>query len=98
MLLHRDEARKTVTLSNGCACHALSGKFEDEMWELLQEERGAERTDYVVVETSGIADPVRLVQSLERKYGKMTRARLDGRGGARRRGPSGEPVGRRRRG
>ena len=74
MLLHRDEARKTVTLSNGCACHALGGKFEDEMWELLQEERGAERTDYVVVETSGIADPVRLVQSLERKYGKMTRA------------------------
>ena len=78
MLLHRDEARKTVTLSNGCACHALGGRFEDEMWELLQEERGAERTDYVVVETSGIADPVRLVQSLERKYGKMTRARLDG--------------------
>ena len=50
-----------MTLSNGCACHAL-GRFEDEMWELLQEERGAERTDYVVVETSGIADPVRLVQ------------------------------------
>ena len=37
----------------------------------------AERTDYVVIETSGVADPVGLVQSLEKRYGRLTRARLD---------------------
>ena len=78
LLLARDEARKTVQLSNGCACHSLSGAFEDEMWQLLQETDALERTDYIVIETSGVADPVTLVQSLERRYGKMTRARLDG--------------------
>ena len=78
LLVKRDAARKTVHLSNGCACHSLSGQFEAEMWQVLQETEGTERTDYVVVETSGVADPLRLIESLERRFGKMTRARLDG--------------------
>ena len=78
LLVARDEARKTVHLSNGCACHTLSGEFEEAMWEVLQETDGSDQTDYVVIETSGVADPVGLVQRLERRYGKMTRARLDG--------------------
>lgn len=77
MLVHTDAARKTVRLSNGCACHSLSGELEEEMWTVLQEVDGADRVDYVVIETSGVADPARLVQSLERRHGKMTRARLD---------------------
>ena len=78
LLIARDEARKTVHLSNGCVCHALSGEFEEEMWQVLQETDGSDQTDYVVIETSGVVDPVSLVQKLERRYGKMTRARLDG--------------------
>ena len=78
LLIARDEARKTVHLSNGCVCHALSDEFEEEMWQVLQETDGSDQTDYVVIETSGVVDPVSLVQKLERRYGKMTRARLDG--------------------
>eukprot|EP00966_Prymnesium_polylepis_P335972 7391306-Prymnesium_polylepis.1 len=33
LLVRRDVARKTVHLSNGCACHSLSGEFEAEMWQ-----------------------------------------------------------------
>ncbi|KAL1522374.1 hypothetical protein AB1Y20_017365 [Prymnesium parvum] len=78
VLVKRDAARRTLYLSNGCACHTLSKEFEGEMWRVLQETEGTERTDYVVIETSGVADPTSLVESLERRYGQMTRARLDG--------------------
>lgn len=33
--------------------------------------------DYLVVECSGITHPVGVIQTLEKRYGKMTRARLD---------------------
>ena len=49
------------------------------MWQVLQETDGADRTDYIVIETSGVvSDPSGIVAALERRFGKMTRARLDG--------------------
>ena len=77
MLVLRDEARDTLTLSNGCACHSLAGQFEEAVWTVLSEVEAADRTDYIVIETSGVAEPHALIQSLERRYGRMTRARLD---------------------
>ena len=77
VLIHRGEAQQTIRLTNGCACHSLAEDFEAEMWQILQGTDGTDRTDYIVIETSGAADPVALVQALERRYGKMTRARLD---------------------
>ena len=59
LLLQRDRARKTVRLSNGCACHSLGSVFEAEMWEALNETDGVERTDYIAVEMTGVADPSR---------------------------------------
>ena len=53
------------------------------MWKLLQgdysefAEKEFDEIDYLVIETSGITDPIALIELLERKYGKMTRARLD---------------------
>jgi G3E family GTPase len=77
VLVHRDAARKTVRLSNGCACHSLGPDLESEMWQVLQETDGADRIDYVVIETSGVAEPASLIEALERRFGKLTRARLD---------------------
>ena len=77
LLLSRDAAEKTVKLSNGCICHSLAGTLEDEMWSVLQECDGSDRVDYVVIETSGVAEPTSIVRSLERRHGRMTRARLD---------------------
>lgn len=79
VLVQRDAAARMVRLSNGCACHTLVGDLEAGMWQVLQEVDGADRVDYVVIETSGVvADPSSIILSLERRFGKMTRARLDG--------------------
>ena len=79
LLLDRRSAHKTVALSDGCVCHALYEEFEveAEVLKALQETDGAQRVDYFVIECSGVADPLPLVSMLERRFGKMTRARLD---------------------
>ena len=78
MLVHENASEKTVRLSNGCACHTLLGEMEDELWHVLQSS-GDDRLDYVVIEMSGVVtDPSAVIQSLERRYGMMTRTRLDG--------------------
>eukprot|EP00965_Chrysotila_dentata_P141052 4662333-Pleurochrysis_carterae.AAC.1 len=77
LLLHRDEATDCIELTNGCACHALVGHLEGEVSRILQDCDGTEQIDYIVLETSGVVDPVPLVESISRRFGKMTRARLD---------------------
>jgi G3E family GTPase len=77
LLLDHRAAHKTVALSDGCVCHGLRGDFEKELWKVLQETDGGDRVDYFIIETSGVADPLLLVSMLERRFGKMTRARLD---------------------
>ena len=78
-MLITGRTERTFKLSNGCACHSLSGELEEGLWQTLQETDGTDRVDYVVIEMSGAAsDPSRVVESLARRYGKMTRARLDG--------------------
>lgn len=77
LLLDHRASQKTVALSDGCLCHGLRGEFEKELWKVLQETDGADRVDYFVIETSGVADPLLLVSMLERRFGTMTRARLD---------------------
>ena len=74
-----------VALSNGCVCCTMRvvDEFKDAVWALLNAsdpERGVpgvEEVDYLVVETSGVTDPTNVVASVEAKFGKMTRARLD---------------------
>lgn len=72
-----------VALSNGCLCCSLSENLQSTVWKLLQgdysefAEKEFDEIDYLVIETSGITDPIALIELLERKYGKMTRARLD---------------------
>ena len=77
LLLDQTAAHRTLSLSDGCVCHGLKTEFEGEVWDVLQQTDGMERLDYFVVETSGVADPLALVEMLERRFGKMTRARLD---------------------
>merc|ERR1712137_723095 len=78
-----DQNTGVVALSNGCLCCSLSDNLQSTVWKLLQgdysdfSERHFDQIDYLVIETSGIADPLALIKLLERKYGKMTRVRLD---------------------
>ena len=76
-LVRRDDAREVVCLSNGCACHTLRSAFEGELGSYLSRTDGADRIDYVVIETSGVAEPMPLVDAVTRRFGKLARARLD---------------------
>ena len=73
------KASRVVELSNGCICCSLMGSLQDAVWSLLKEggDVDLDNINYLVIETSGITDPTRIVASLEAKFGKMYRARLD---------------------
>jgi G3E family GTPase len=72
-----DAARGVVELTNGCMCCTLTAEVEANVWSILQTITADDRADYLVIETSGVADPRSLVAALDKRCGKMTRARLD---------------------
>lgn len=67
---------EVVELSNGCLCCSVSGEFRKAVWQLLQS-ADIGKIDYLVVETSGVTDPMQTVATLEQDYGQMYRVRLD---------------------
>jgi G3E family GTPase len=67
---------EVVELTNGCMCCSLEDTFKSAVWRMLQNDDQS-FVDYLVIETSGVTDPVELIRTLEQKYGKMTRSRLD---------------------
>ena len=67
---------EVVELSNGCLCCSVSGEFQKAVWQLLQD-ADIGKIDYLVVETSGVTDPLQTIATLEQDYGKMYRIRLD---------------------
>jgi G3E family GTPase len=72
-------ASRLVELSNGCICCHLLDDLEAAVWKLL-DQGGEVETDvvnYLVVETSGISDPSSIIRTLDAKFGKCFRARLD---------------------
>lgn len=65
-----------VELTNGCLCCTISGEFQTAVWNLLQD-ADIGKIDYLLVETSGVTDPLATIATLERDYGQMYRIRLD---------------------
>lgn len=65
-----------VELSNGCLCCSVSGEFKKAVWALLQD-ADIGKIDYLIVETSGVTDPLQTIATLEQEYGQMYRVRLD---------------------
>eukprot|EP00190_Bangiopsis_sp_CCMP1999_P000845 CAMPEP_0198737646 /NCGR_PEP_ID=MMETSP1475-20131203/67974_1 /TAXON_ID= ORGANISM="Unidentified sp., Strain CCMP1999" /NCGR_SAMPLE_ID=MMETSP1475 /ASSEMBLY_ACC=CAM_ASM_001111 /LENGTH=1046 /DNA_ID=CAMNT_0044501515 /DNA_START=310 /DNA_END=3449 /DNA_ORIENTATION=+ len=55
------EDSDTVLLSNGCICCSINDSFLDAVFKILDK---GDRVDYLIVETTGIADPVPIVNSL----------------------------------
>ena len=72
-------SERVVELSNGCVCCHLIGDLETAVWDMLKEgsDVDLDQINYLLVETSGVSDPARIIRSLEAKFGKMYRARLD---------------------
>lgn len=70
---------RIMDLHGSCLCCShLQQEMRQNIWECLQTPEQEERAiDYLVIETSGVTDPERIIQALDEKFGKMTRARLD---------------------
>lgn len=64
----------TLTLSNGCICCSINESFVAAVQKILDKE---DKFDYLVIETSGVADPVPVLNSL--MVGELEeRVRVDG--------------------
>jgi len=50
-----DDDSNMVELSNGCICCTINGEVEEAVYRLLERD---EKIDYLVVETTGLADPL----------------------------------------
>ena len=51
-----------IELPNGCMCCTIQGEFVDSMLSMLKER---EKYDYMIIETTGVADPKPIMASLE---------------------------------
>lgn len=67
---------EVVELTNGCLCCSISSELKSAVWSLLQQ-ADIGKIDYLVIETSGVSDPLATISTLEQEYGKMYRIRLD---------------------
>ena len=65
-----------VELTNGCLCCSIAGEFQTAVWNLLQD-ADIGKIDYLMIETSGVTDPLATIATLEQEYGRMYRIRLD---------------------
>lgn len=52
----------SVSLINGCACCNVSGKFKEAVDKVI---RSKHNFDYLVIETSGLADPMKIAKDLQ---------------------------------
>eukprot|EP00871_Galdieria_phlegrea_P005460 jgi/Galph1/5915/GphlegSOOS_G4582.1 len=57
----KDEGNTLVELSNGCICCSVNGSFVEMLERLLKHEKPI---DYIIVETTGLADPMPLIHSI----------------------------------
>ena len=71
-------ADQVVELSNGCLCcsTAAASGFSEAVWKVLQE-CDVGKVQYLVVETSGVTDPLSLIGTLDQEFGRLFRVRLD---------------------
>ena len=79
---------RIIQLSNGCVCCHLLDDLQEAVWTLLDPQTqnspksaggtsGEVDANYLVVETSGVSDPAQIIRTLDAKFGKCFRARLD---------------------
>jgi G3E family GTPase len=83
-------SRRIIALSNGCVCCHLLDDLQTAVWNLLEgggnggdsnnnssDDWELDDINYLVIETSGVSDPTRIIRMLDAKFGKCFRARLD---------------------
>ena len=77
LVASKQTASRLVELSNGCVCCHLLEDLQAAVWKLLQNDVNVDAVNYLVVETSGVSDPLQIIRTLDAKFGTCFRARLD---------------------
>ncbi|MCC6831998.1 MAG: GTP-binding protein [Thermoleophilia bacterium] len=72
LVTHRDATM--ITLDNGCVCCSVAGDLTTQLMRLIE---GPARPEHVVVETSGVSDPGRMLISFAQGH-LRSMARVDG--------------------
>mmetsp|Transcript_36133 Transcript_36133/g.67288 ORF Transcript_36133/g.67288 Transcript_36133/m.67288 type:complete len:458 (+) Transcript_36133:77-1450(+) len=81
LLLKKDKiafAEKVVVMDNGCMCCTIRGDLIDGFREILKEVENGKHLDQIVIETTGMADPVPIVRTFMTSEEISSRLRLDG--------------------
>lgn len=76
LVASHNAASQIIELSNGCVCCHLLKDLKDAVWRLL-DANDVNTVSYLVVETSGISNPLEIIRELDVTFGKLFRARLD---------------------
>ncbi len=79
-LLVEQSSDGVIELSDGCLCCTVRGELVDTLAGLVEQAQtgGADRLERVVIETTGLADPVPVLQSLMAHPALVQAFRLDG--------------------
>jgi len=80
-LLKQDKlalAEKVIVMDNGCMCCTVRGDLVQGLRQILDEVRKGGRIDAVMIETTGMADPVPIVRTFMTNQELSSELRLDG--------------------
>ncbi|CAE7601663.1 Cbwd1 [Symbiodinium natans] len=81
LLLKKDKfafAEKVVVMDNGCMCCTIRGDLIDGFRQILDEVEKGAKLDQIIIETTGMADPVPIVRTFMTSEEISSRLRLDG--------------------
>jgi len=78
-LMVESAIENTLLLENGCICCSIRGDLVDTLLDLFRKAESGEipRFDRILIETTGIADPVPIVQTLDSEPAAADHCRLD---------------------
>ena len=74
-LFLRDTSQETVVLKNGCVCCTVRTDLAATLLHLLQARAGTAPLQRIVIETSGIAEPLPILHTLQSDFNLVTRFR-----------------------
>eukprot|EP00971_Amphidinium_carterae_P133769 2649828-Amphidinium_carterae.1 len=72
-----DMAEKIIVMDNGCMCCTIRGDLEGGLMEIVKEHR-VKKMDCIMIETTGMADPVPIVRTFMASEDLTAELRLDG--------------------
>jgi len=71
-------AEKVIVMDNGCMCCTVRGDLQQGLEQIQEEVRKGNRIDQIIIETTGMADPVPIVRTFMTNPALTRELRLDG--------------------